>query len=66
MLPTSAASVLDIRSSAGRPVNKLLATLLPDDYERISSQLTTVPLTFKQILYRQGEVIQHVFSATKV
>ena len=29
--------------------------------QRISSQLTIVPLTFKQILYKQGEVIQHVF-----
>ena len=61
MLPTTAVSVLDIRSSSTRPVNRLLATLLPEDYARISSQLTVVPLTFKQILYKQGEVIQHVF-----
>jgi CRP-like cAMP-binding protein len=60
MFPSTTDGVLDIRSASDRPVNKLLATLLPDDYQRISSQLTIVPLTFKQVLYRQGEVIQHV------
>jgi CRP-like cAMP-binding protein len=61
MLPNSANSVLDSRSSSTRPVNKLLATLPPDDYERVSSQLSIAPLMFKQVLYRQGEVIQQVF-----
>ncbi len=61
MLPTIADDVVGVLTSFDRPVNKLLATLLPDDYQRIWPQLTIVPLTFKQILYKQGEVIQHVF-----
>jgi CRP-like cAMP-binding protein len=61
MLPTSADNVLDIHPSFDRPVNKLLATLPPDEFDRILSQLTIVPLTFKQILYKQDEVIQYIF-----
>jgi CRP-like cAMP-binding protein len=61
MLPARIESVLDVRPSLDRPANKLLAALPPDDYERVLSHLTVVPLTFKQVLYKQDEVIQHVF-----
>jgi CRP-like cAMP-binding protein len=44
-----------------RPVNKLLATLPADDYQRIVSHLTVVPLKFKQVLHKQDERIEHVF-----
>ena len=43
------------------PVNKLLATLPADDFERISALLTLVPMTFKQIVYEQDEPIEYVF-----
>lgn len=44
-----------------RPLNKLLGTLPAEDYQRVLSRLTIVPLKFKQILYKQDEVIEHVF-----
>src|SRR5687768_16893918 len=61
MFSPSAENAVDARSSVNRPVNKLLASLNPDDYQRVMSQLTVVPLKFKQILHKQDEVIQHVF-----
>jgi CRP-like cAMP-binding protein len=48
-------------ATSHRPVNKLLATLPPDDYQRIAAHLTTVPLRFKEVLYKQDEVIRHIF-----
>lgn len=61
MFSTSTESVFEVRPSLDRPVNKLLATLMPGDYQRVRSHLTVVPLKFKQVLYKQDEVIKHVF-----
>jgi CRP-like cAMP-binding protein len=61
MLPTIADRALDTRPSVYRPVNRLLATLPPEDYQRILRQLVTVPLKFKQVLYKQDQIIEHVF-----
>ena len=61
MLTTSTENVFEVRRLLDRPVNKLLATLPPGDYQRVLSHLTVVPLKFKQVLYKQDEVIQHVF-----
>ena len=41
--------------------NKLLATLPQEDRQRVFSQLTAVPLTFRQVLYKQGEKVEHVY-----
>ncbi|HTL00930.1 MAG TPA: Crp/Fnr family transcriptional regulator [Vicinamibacterales bacterium] len=41
--------------------NKLLAALPKADYARISPLLTTVPLTFKRILHKQGSRIDTVY-----
>ena len=41
--------------------NKLLATLPTEDRQRVFSQLTMVPLTFRQVLYKQGEPVEHVY-----
>lgn len=61
MLPASEVMTVDTPPSFDRPVNKLLATLPVDDYQRVLTHLTVVPLKFKQILYEQDEIIQHVF-----
>jgi len=61
MFSTSAESVLAVRPSSDRPVNKLLGTLPVDDYQRVLSQLTIVPLKFGQVLHKQDAVIQYVF-----
>lgn len=60
MLPTSGNS-LSTAPTPVRLVNKLLATLPGDDYQRISSLLTVVPMQFKQVLHRQNEQIEHIF-----
>ena len=41
--------------------NKLLSTLPLADRQRISPFLTTVPVTFKQVLYKQDEEIRDVY-----
>jgi CRP-like cAMP-binding protein len=51
----------DVPATSHRPVNKLLATLPVDDYQRIAARLTTVPLRFKEVLYKQDEAIKHIF-----
>jgi CRP-like cAMP-binding protein len=61
MFSTSIDTVIDVRSSVTRPGNKLLATLPLEDYQRVESHLTIVPLRVQQILYKQSEAIQHVF-----
>jgi hypothetical protein len=48
------------RITDGLP-NRLLAALSTDAYERLAPHLTTVPLGFKQVLYKQGEPIHHVY-----
>jgi CRP-like cAMP-binding protein len=59
--PESARQIRDESLTSNTPVNKLLATLPADDYQRIASHLTVVPLAFKQVLHKQDEVIQHVY-----
>jgi CRP-like cAMP-binding protein len=51
----------NVSAPSNRSVNKLLASLPFDDYQRIAGQLTTVPLRFKEVLYKQDEVIKHIF-----
>jgi CRP-like cAMP-binding protein len=53
-------TVIDVRSSVNRPGNTLLATLPREDYQRVESHLTMVPLSVQQILYKQSEIIRHV------
>jgi len=46
--------------SDGRPKNRLLAALPADDFQRFRPHLKTVPVRVKQVLYKQGERIDHV------
>ena len=53
-------------SSANRPpaapnLNRLLAALPSDDYDRVVPALELVPLKVKTVLHRPGERIQHVY-----
>jgi len=49
------------RFTRARPTrNKLLASLPPEDYERIAPHLRSVAMTLKQSLYKQDEPIQDV------
>jgi len=41
--------------------NRLLSTLPPEDRQRIVSQLTTIPLKFKQVLLKQDGPISDVY-----
>ena len=61
MFITGMETVIDVRASVNRPGNTLLATLPLEDYHRVDSHLTSVPLRVQQILYKQSEVIEHVF-----
>src|SRR5438094_306215 len=50
----------------GRPAfntskNKLLSTLPTEERNAIASELTTVPLTFREFLHKQGEPIRDVY-----
>jgi CRP-like cAMP-binding protein len=47
-------------ASAPASRNKLLASLPPEDYERIAAHLRSVPMKLKQTLYKQDEPIQDV------
>jgi CRP-like cAMP-binding protein len=60
MLPSSLDNAVERRATPRTPVNKLLATLPRDDFERLSSHLTVIPMRFKQILYKQDAPIDHV------
>lgn len=42
-------------------VNKLLANLPPDDYQRMRENLEVVALNFGEILYLSGEIIEYVY-----
>ena len=48
-------------SADARPKNRLLATLPREDFQRLSPDLHTVPLTAKQVLLKRGEPIHDVF-----
>lgn len=41
--------------------NRLLATLPPDEYERVSSQLTWRPLRIRQILHKHGDALAEIY-----
>jgi CRP-like cAMP-binding protein len=41
--------------------NLLLAALPPDDYQRIAATFDVVPLTLKEMLYKPGEALRHVY-----
>ena len=43
------------------PVNRLLGSLPPDDYERVSSELTWRPLKVRQVLHKHGEPVAEVY-----
>ena len=47
--------------SDGRPKNRLLAELPADDFRRLQPHLKTVPVQVRQLLYKQGERIRHVY-----
>ena len=41
--------------------NRILAALPPDEFRRLAAHLTTVPIRTKQVLYKQGEQVEHVY-----
>ncbi len=43
------------------PMNNLLASLPPDDYQRVSSELTWRPLKVRQVLHKHGEPVAEVY-----
>jgi CRP-like cAMP-binding protein len=47
--------------ASGRPKNRLLATLPPDDFERLRPDLKTVLLSPKQVLMKRDEAMPFVF-----
>jgi CRP-like cAMP-binding protein len=51
----------DHASPTGRPKNKLLADLSPDDFKRLAPHLDTVRVQAKQILQRRHESIEYVY-----
>ena len=42
-------------------LNRLLAALAPDVYERISRTLDVIPLELKTILHKPDEDLQHIY-----
>lgn len=42
-------------------LNQLLASLPPDDYQRVSSDLTWRPLKVRQVLHKHGEPISEIY-----
>ncbi len=61
MFPTIAERVPVGRTPSPLPVNKLLATLTREDFERLLPALTVVPLRFKEVLHKQDARIEQVF-----
>lgn len=47
-----------------RDENQILRRLSELEYDRLASDLETVPLTFKETLYEQGQRISHVYFVT--
>ncbi len=41
--------------------NQLLASLPHEEFERLKSRLTTVPLSTRQVLHKEGERVRHVY-----
>jgi CRP-like cAMP-binding protein len=52
-----------VRSPApmGRPKNRLLAALPPEDFHRLAPFLHTVPMRLKQVLYKTGQPLRDVY-----
>jgi CRP-like cAMP-binding protein len=53
-----------VRPSAAphsRPLNRLLASLPPNEYERVRAHLTTVPMRVKQVLHKRNESVDRVY-----
>ena len=48
-------------SPAGWPLNNLLASLEPDEFHRVSSNLTWRPLKVRQVLHKRGDPIGEVY-----
>jgi CRP-like cAMP-binding protein len=48
------------RTSTGS-LNKLLATLPAEDYQRVQGQLILTPLDLRQVLHKEGEKIREVY-----
>jgi CRP-like cAMP-binding protein len=44
-----------------RPLNKLLATLPPEEYERLQEHLIITPLNLRQVLHKDGQLIHDVY-----
>lgn len=44
------------------PTNKLLAALAPEDRDRLSPFLTTMPMRLRLVLYKQDAAIEDVYS----
>src|SRR5687767_958971 len=42
-------------------MNRLLASLPPDEYQRVSAELTWRPLKVRQVLHKHGEPISEVY-----
>jgi CRP-like cAMP-binding protein len=67
-MSTKRVSLVRKRSTAIRPPpttpkaqNRILAALPPAEFRRLAPHLTTVPVRTKQILYKQGERVEHVY-----
>ena len=43
------------------PANRILASLPPREYQRLSAQLVPVSLKFGRVLYEPGKAIRHVY-----
>jgi CRP-like cAMP-binding protein len=43
------------------PMNRLLSSLPPEDYQRVSAELTWRPLKVRQVLHKHGEPISEVY-----
>lgn len=52
---------MSISKSVSHPVNRLLAALPPEDYQRLLPQLEFVVLELGQVLYQVGEPIDYVY-----
>jgi CRP-like cAMP-binding protein len=61
MFRPAAQDVFEGRPSPDAPVNKLLASLPLQEFQRIEPQLTVVSLAFKQVLHKQNERIEHIY-----
>jgi CRP-like cAMP-binding protein len=48
-------------AAGGRPKNKLLSQLPNDDFQRVLSDLKTVPMNVKQMLHARNEPVRYVY-----